>query len=103
MKRFFWILAVVIGLWLLGSFGGVMFDPARANLWTQSLMWAMLASVILAPVFIFVGTSPEQNQSSTRPTSSQQPFESGENVEVGSESSSAEKEGWPYTSEHTDD
>lgn len=97
MKRLFQILAVLVGAWVLGSFVGVMFDPARANLWTQSLMWAMLSSVILAPVFIFVGTS-ESPSELRRQAQRDQPFEVDENVDVGQQEEAREKEGWPYTS-----
>lgn len=98
MKRLFQTLAIFIGIWVLGSFLGVMFDPTRANLWTQSLMWGMLASVILAPVFIFVGTSPSGSSSPSAPPSSDadQPFEVGESVDVSQQEKSREKEGWPY-------
>lgn len=100
MKRFFQALAVFVGIWVLGSFLGVMFDPVRANLWTKSLMWAMLASVILAPVFIFVGTAPSQSnsQSSNRARQAEQPFEVEERVDVSQqEEEASEKEEWPYT------
>lgn len=95
MKRFFASLAVLVGIWLLGSFLGVMFDTARANLWTQSLMWALISCVILAPVFLFVGTSSSQSSS---PSEAQQPFDAEEDVDV-SEEGAREGEGWPYTSE----
>lgn len=100
MKRLFQTLAIVVAVWVLGSFVGVMFDSARANLWTQSLMWAMLTSVILAPVFIFIGTSP----SSTSDVSSQEaekPFEvdDGNGIDMNRpQEETAEEEGWPYTS-----
>ena len=76
-----------------------MFDSARANLWTQSLMWAMLASVILAPVFIFIGTSPGSDSSpSPSPQQAEQPFEVNERVDMDRQEETAEKEEWPYTS-----
>lgn len=96
MKRLFVVLAVLVAVWGLGSFLGVMFDPARANLWTQSLMWALLASIILAPILIFVGTSSESNQS---PPRAEQPFEVDESADVNQREPHEEEE-WPYTSEH---
>lgn len=98
MKRLFQSLAILIGIWVLGSFLGVMFDPARAHIWTQSLMWGMLASVILAPVFIFVGTSPSDSSSpsAARPSQADQSFEVEESVDVNQTEESREKEGWPY-------
>jgi len=100
MTRFFRILAVLVGIWLLGSFGGVMFDPLRANLWTQSLMWALLASVILAPVFLFVGISSESSTPS--PPEAEQSFDPGDGVDVNEHVRQQEQgtadQGWPYNS-----
>lgn len=79
-----------------------MFDPMRAHLWTQSLMWSLLASVTLAPVFLFVGTA--SNASSSRRASSnqkEQSFEAGGTVEVQEAESTdeqTEESGWPHTS-----
>lgn len=99
MKRLFKLLAVLVGLWVLGSFLGVMFDPAHANVWTQSLMWAMLSSVILAPVFIFVGTSPSDTSSESPPRSgSEQTFEVDENVDLGAQEEPADTQEWPHGS-----
>jgi hypothetical protein len=96
MKRLFLSIAALVGLWVLGSFLGTMFDPARANLWTTSLMWAMLACVVLAPVFLFVGTS--QSSSSSGPSGrSDDHFEVEEAVDVPDEGTQeAQREGWPY-------
>ena len=99
MKRLFQALAIFVAVWVLGSFLGVMFDPARANIWTQSLMWALLASVILAPVFIFIGTSPDSQSSAPRSPQAEQSFEVDERVDVNKKQEEVtEQEGWPYTS-----
>jgi uncharacterized membrane protein YGL010W len=99
MKRLFQALAIFVAVWVLGSFLGVMFDPARANLWTQSLMWALLASVILAPVFIFIGTSPDSQSGASPSPQAEQPFEVDERVDVNKKQEEVtEREGWPYTS-----
>jgi uncharacterized membrane protein YGL010W len=99
MKRLFQTLAIFVAVWVLGSFVGVMFDAPRANLWTQSLMWALLASVILAPVFIFIGTAPPADSASSDSGEAQQPFEVDERVDVNpKQEETAEREGWPYTS-----
>lgn len=81
---------------MLGSFLGVMLDPAHKNLWTQSLMWAMLSSVILAPVFVFVGTS--ESDPSPRLQREVDPLD--ETGETNDRARSQEEDGWPYTSEH---
>lgn len=98
MKRLFQTLAVLIGIWVLGSFVGVMFDPLHKNMWTQSLMWALLSCVILAPVFIFVGTSPESSSTASRPAQAEQSFEVDEQIDVSQQEEPSKKEGWPYTS-----
>lgn len=99
MKRFFQLLAILVGIWVLGSFLGTMLDPARANLWTKSLMWALLSSVVLAPVFLFIGTSSSNTsfESSDR-SRSEQPFEVDENVDIGQQEKTADTEEWPQTS-----
>lgn len=97
MKRLFNVLAVLVGVWLLGSFLGVMFDAAHKNLWTQSLMWALLSSVILAPVFLFVGTA--SSDSSQPSTQMEEPFEVDKSMEIGDQNGKEKQEGWPYTSE----
>lgn len=93
MTRLFQSLAIFVGVWVLGSFLGVMLDPSHKNLWTQSLMWAMLSCVILAPVFIFVGTSGDE---STNAEGETEPFD--EPAE-SPPTQSLEDEGWPYTTE----
>ena len=99
MKRLFQTLAIFVAVWVLGSFVGVMLDAPRADLWTQSLMWALLASIILAPVFIFIGTSPASDSPTSPPADAQQPFEVDKRVDVPSkQEETAEREGWPYTS-----
>lgn len=40
---------VLIGVWVALSFIGVMFDTANVDLWTRSLMWALLASLVIMP------------------------------------------------------
>ncbi|PSQ97657.1 MAG: hypothetical protein BRD55_01960 [Bacteroidetes bacterium SW_9_63_38] len=42
-------LASAIGVWLLASFAGAMFDSANATLWSNSLMWAILSFLIVVP------------------------------------------------------
>lgn len=79
-----------------------MFDPLRANLWTQSLMWALLASVILAPVFLFVGTSSDASSSTPSSPEAEQSFDPGDGVDVGERVRQQEQDtadqGWPYNS-----
>lgn len=102
MQRLFQILAAFVGVWLFSSFAGVMFDPMRANLWTQSLMWSLLASVTLAPVFLFVGTSSSSSpERPAAPNQTEQAFGTDSTVEVQETESTdeqTEERGWPHTS-----
>ena len=41
-----------IGFWVLASFTGAMLDPARAEPWTTSLMWSLLAAALIAPALL---------------------------------------------------
>jgi len=41
-----------IGLWVVASVAGVLFDPLRIQFWTSSLMWALLASLMVAPALV---------------------------------------------------
>jgi hypothetical protein len=41
-----------VSFWVLASFTGAMLDPARAEPWTTSLMWSLLASVLIAPALL---------------------------------------------------
>jgi hypothetical protein len=56
MKRFFTILATALGLWILASFTGVLADTARPEFWTTSLMWSLLAGIVIAPFYAFLNT-----------------------------------------------
>ena len=42
-------LASAIGVWLLASFAGAMFDSVNAAFWSNSLMWAILSFLIVMP------------------------------------------------------
>ncbi|PSQ66600.1 MAG: hypothetical protein BRD25_02005 [Bacteroidetes bacterium QH_1_61_8] len=97
MKRLFQTLAGLITLWVLGGFLGVMLDPARAYFWTQSLMWGLLSSVILAPALIFVEISGLADPKPSTSTRSTQFFEVDENVGIRRTKSPTDKTGWPYS------
>jgi hypothetical protein len=49
--------ALAIGIWVLGSFAGVMLSPRP--MWTNSLLASLLAAAIFSPVFIFLHTEEE--------------------------------------------
>ena len=43
------------------SFGGAMFDPVHAATWAGSLMWSLLATLILIPGFVLAVFSLDEN------------------------------------------
>lgn len=64
-RRFILYLAFAIGAWLLTSFGGAMFDSANAAFWSDSLMWALLAFMVVCPALVFSST-PAGNSATHR-------------------------------------
>jgi len=56
MKRILTTLASALGLWILVSFTGVIADGARPEFWTTSLMWSLLAGLVIAPFYAFVSS-----------------------------------------------
>ncbi len=54
MKKFLTTLATALGLWILASFTGVLVDGARPEFWTTSLMWSLLAGIVIAPFYAFM-------------------------------------------------
>lgn len=56
MKRFLTTLAAALGLWILASFTGVLVDGARPEFWTTSLMWSLLAGIVIAPFYAFINS-----------------------------------------------
>ena len=75
------ILAGLLGLWVLGSFVGVMLNLSNAGFWTTSLMWSLLASLLVMPALVMVhhatgGTrkaASDHKRSASRPTIQKQP------------------------------
>ena len=61
MRRLLSILTPLVAFWALASFAGTMLDPGNAGFWTQSLMWSLIASMVVAPFFVF-----SRNQTSSR-------------------------------------
>lgn len=52
----------LIGTWVILSFIGVMFNPSNAEIWTQSLMWSLLASLIILPGLVFAHHAGQTRQ-----------------------------------------
>lgn len=45
-------LSFLMGLWVIGSFVGVMLNVSNPGFWTTSLMWSLLASVLVMPALV---------------------------------------------------
>ena len=65
-------LASAIGVWLLVSFGGAMFDSVNAAFWSSSLMWSILSFLIVMPALALMSDfSPASSASSKQSTTDQ--------------------------------
>lgn len=80
VRRLILALSGVIGVWVLVSFGGAMFDSANAAFWSGSLMWALLSSLIVMPALVMVNhasstsASKKAAQQEAAPDAEQEPF-----------------------------
>ena len=61
VRRLILGLSGVIGVWVLVSFGGAMFDSANAAFWSSSLMWSLLSSLIVMPALVMVNHASSQS------------------------------------------
>lgn len=59
------ILGILMGVWVMGSFGGVMLNLSNAGFWTTSLMWSLLASLLVMPALVFVYHASSQPEKPT--------------------------------------
>jgi len=79
VRQSIFALSFLMGLWVLASFVGVMFNPSNAGLSTTSLMWALLAGGFVMPGLVMVyhvarSSSPAGRQTKgTAPSLSRQP------------------------------
>jgi hypothetical protein len=78
LRRLLVAISSGVGLWVLVSVAGTVFDPARAALWSTSLMWAFLSSLLVAPalVVIFDDSLQPTASSSHRPSAAATPADS---------------------------
>jgi hypothetical protein len=88
IRRLILALSAFIGVWVLVSFAGAMFDSANAALWSNSLMWALLSSLIVMPALVMVNHASTQStkQTAAQPQASadeeQEPFIQDESDEA---------------------
>ena len=75
VRRLILALSGVIGVWVLVSFGGAMFDSANAAFWSSSLMWSLLSSLIVMPALVMVNHASTQSaKKAARQQAEQEPF-----------------------------
>jgi type VI protein secretion system component VasK len=81
------LLAGLVGIWVIGSFVGVMLNLSNADFWTRSLMWSLLASLLVMPGLVVLHhatqgrqksvsdgeASSDEQSSSTHPSVQKQP------------------------------
>ena len=58
-------LASAIGVWLLASFAGAMFDSVNAAFWSDSLMWSILSFLIVMPALALMNDFSLRTQKSS--------------------------------------
>ena len=71
VRRLVFYVAAAVGVWLLVSFAGAMLDSANAAFWSDSLMWALLSSLVVAPALLMVHNAFSSSQDS--PSSRSEP------------------------------
>jgi hypothetical protein len=73
------VLGLFMGVWVLASFGGVMFNVTNAGFWTTSLMWSLLASLLIMPGLVVLhhatasAGKPAPDRPSSHPSLQEQP------------------------------
>lgn len=95
LRYFTWTLSALIGLWVPISFIAVIVDPSNVDFWTNSLMWSLLAGLVIMPLLLVVYHATEQ----TRARSAQQDVQPAEPVEEQTpfiEEEDREGRLWPY-------
>ena len=58
------LLAGLVGIWVIGSFIGVMLNLSNADFWTRSLMWSLLASMLVMPGLVVLHHATQGRQKS---------------------------------------
>ncbi len=76
-------ISFLMGFWVIVSFVGVMLNVSNPGFWTTSLMWSLLASVVVMPALVVAhhattqrpeSASQKSPGGSTPPTGEQAPF-----------------------------
>lgn len=70
VRHIIWSLSVLMGVWVIVSFAGVMFNTGNAEIWTTSLMWALLASLVVMPGLVIAHHMRQNAERKARPSHS---------------------------------
>jgi len=103
-RRLIGFIGAAVGLWMLASFGAVMFGAPTAEFWTSSLMWALLASMLLFPALLMAwlgsstGLSRPAAPHRTEEERSRTPFAEDPSP-LWPEPEEAPQDEWPYNRE----
>lgn len=92
-------LSVAIGLWVIVSFAGAMFNSANSALWSKSLMWSLLSFLVIMPALVVVNHASLQQsaQRSSAPPSEPASPEAQEQKSFVREDSEGADTIWPET------
>lgn len=93
VRRLILFLSSIVGLWVLVSFGGAMLDSGNAAFWSNSLMWALLSTLIIMPALLVINHASNESskararqahaqQRPTTPKADQKPFIQEESSEA---------------------
>jgi len=100
VRRLILALSAFIGVWVLVSFGGAMIDSGNAAFWSNSLMWALLSSLIIMPALVVANhastkaSRKRRTNQQTKPAQEEEPFIQEESDEAHTL--------WPEPEQETD-
>jgi hypothetical protein len=104
-RRLIGFICAAVGLWTMTSFAAVMIGAPHAAFWTSSLMWALLASMLLFPALLMAwlgtDTGPRPRSSDEQRTDEErrpEPFTDEPSL-LWPEPQDAPQDEWPYNRE----
>lgn len=96
IARTIFALSFFLGGWVVASFIAVMANASNIDFWTTSLMWSLLASVIVLPVLVLwhhASSYRATGQRSHAPTEAPTPALDDKSAFIDEED---RKENWPF-------
>jgi glucose dehydrogenase len=93
-------LTILMTVWVMLSFVGVMFNPANAGVWTTSLMWSLIASVVVMPGLV---VAHHANERAARKRAAESARASLESQPAFIEEADEEELLWPSSEESVSD